>query len=128
MSYHKSKSYLEEVCRRDYNARRNHRRQHRRYRSPRPFRNQHAGGRDYGREYYSSTSDNTSWSPSRDNQWEKTNRGKAPTQSPEGNNRQEATMNPLREQDTVDLFMNKFGASIIAEEDEEAFMNLKQKP
>ncbi|GAA0141330.1 hypothetical protein LIER_02497 [Lithospermum erythrorhizon] len=31
-------------------------------------------------------------------------------------------------QDTVDLFMDKFGASIVAEEDEETLMNLKQKP
>ncbi|GAA0152132.1 hypothetical protein LIER_10689 [Lithospermum erythrorhizon] len=31
-------------------------------------------------------------------------------------------------QDSVDLFMDKFGASIIAEQDEEALMNLKQKP
>ncbi|GAA0162431.1 hypothetical protein LIER_18524 [Lithospermum erythrorhizon] len=30
-------------------------------------------------------------------------------------------------QDTVDLFIDKFGASIVAEEDEEALMNLKQK-
>ncbi|GAA0154817.1 hypothetical protein LIER_43294 [Lithospermum erythrorhizon] len=30
-------------------------------------------------------------------------------------------------QDTVDLFMDKFGVSIVANEDEEAFMNLKQK-
>ncbi|GAA0148738.1 hypothetical protein LIER_36786 [Lithospermum erythrorhizon] len=29
--------------------------------------------------------------------------------------------------DIVDLFMDKFGSSIVAEEDEEALMNLKQK-
>ncbi|GAA0148956.1 hypothetical protein LIER_36834 [Lithospermum erythrorhizon] len=31
-------------------------------------------------------------------------------------------------QDTVDLFMDKFGASIVTEKDEEVLMNLKQKP
>ncbi|GAA0155142.1 hypothetical protein LIER_12937 [Lithospermum erythrorhizon] len=77
MLYHKSKLYVEEISRRDYNPRKNHRRQHRGYRSPSPLCNQHAEGRDYNQEYYSSIPNTPSRPPLRDNRREKTNRGKA---------------------------------------------------
>ncbi|GAA0138839.1 hypothetical protein LIER_00505 [Lithospermum erythrorhizon] len=93
MSYYKSKLYVEEISRRDYNPRRNHRQQHRRYRKPSPFRNQHTEQRDYSQEYYSSTPDNLSRPPSRENRMEEINKGKTPVGSPETNNFQGVTRN-----------------------------------
>ncbi|GAA0154818.1 hypothetical protein LIER_43295 [Lithospermum erythrorhizon] len=87
----KELSYVEEISRRDYNPRRNHRHQYRRYRSPSPFHDQHVRERDRRREYYSPISDSLSQSPSRDIRRAKTNKDKAPAWSSEGNNRQGAT-------------------------------------